>query len=394
MKNLLVGICVAMLMLSNVMASGQIALLDVMVEMTTLLVTFLIFLMCFRYVKIAKSYTFGEVLILAILLITSICSGMYSGVRPIVVMLVKGVAFILLFSGYLKYDAKGIFEIVTKVVIVLGVLNLILMILVPGLFGEGKYFIAPNRNNFPNLFLPGILAGFILSKVKRSGIFYYWILLFLAFLTVCAVKSVTSIVGIGLVILYSLLENKCRFIRKYSVTFLMLGIVLFFCGVVMFNDVSVVAESSLLGNFLDRADKDITFSGRTWVWISAMEIISDHPFKGIGYYWGKWAMDHFQVTSTHNVILEILLTGGVFFLVLITAMIVKLMSNVRKQLRSDCCAGIFFIFTVYLLMMQFEVYGYVMQFIFYFIIYCSLRTKELKESTNSYAGNISCCPNL
>ena len=109
MKNLLVGICVAMLMLSNVMASGQIALLDVMVEMTTLLVTFLIFLTCFRYIKIAKSYTLSEVLILVILLITSICSGMYSGVRPIVVMLVKGVAFILLFSGYLKYDAKNIF---------------------------------------------------------------------------------------------------------------------------------------------------------------------------------------------------------------------------------------------------------------------------------------------
>lgn len=394
MRNLLTGVCAAMLMLSNVMASGQIVLLDVLVEMITMLITLLIFLINFRYIKIAKSYTLCEVLILGILLVASVSNTMYSGVRPIIVMTVKGVAFILLFSKYLKYDTDNIFSIITKVTIVLGVLNLVLMILTPNLFGENKYFIAPNRNNFPNLFLPGILSGFILSKSKiKNGRDYYWILLTVALLTVCIVKSVTSIIGIGLVAAYSLLEHKSNFIRKYSAIFLLLGIVLFFCGIVLLNDISIIAESNLVGNFLDKADKDITFSGRTWVWMSAIEMIYDHPFKGIGYYWGEWAMDHFQVSNTHNVILEILLTGGVLFLVLIVTMIVKLLSKVRKQLKSDCASGILFIFTVYLLMMQFEVYGYIMQFIFYFIIYCSLHTKELKKS-NCDAGNISYSPYL
>ena len=48
MRNLLTGVCAAMLMLSNVMASGQIVLLDILVEMTTMLVTLLIFLINFR----------------------------------------------------------------------------------------------------------------------------------------------------------------------------------------------------------------------------------------------------------------------------------------------------------------------------------------------------------
>lgn len=61
MRNLLTGVCAAMLMLSNVMASGQIVLLDVLVEMITMLITLLIFLINFRYIKIAKSYTLGTV---------------------------------------------------------------------------------------------------------------------------------------------------------------------------------------------------------------------------------------------------------------------------------------------------------------------------------------------
>lgn len=393
MNRKLIGACVFLFLLSNTMAAGYIAILDVLVEISTILVVLFIFITYTKHLNAVKDFVFCIVLIFGFLLFFTLASGINSGIRPIVVMTVKSVAFAIIFSSYLQREPKPIFEIIAKATLILGLINIVLMILAPNLIGENRYFIASNRNNFPNLFLPGILAGFIANKSSEKNEKYYWLLLLVAFFTVVYVKSVTSIMGIGMILIYSILEQKISFIRKYSAIGLLVGIGLFFIIMILHNDNSLISQSKLIGKFLDGADKDITFSGRTWVWMSSLGIISENPFNGVGYYWGDWAMRTFHVANTHNIILEILLTGGMSLLIIISFLIIKLMIRVKKNVCPQSSYGIFFIFTVYLMMMQFEVYNYAMQFVFYFIVYVASKTynnaKNLNNSTYLQSGEIS-----
>lgn len=86
----------------------------------------------------------------------------------------------------------------------------------------------------------------------------------------------------------------------------------------------------------DILKKDLTFTGRTKMWDSAILLIKKNPILGYGYMSQESETYLLGGPHTHNVLLEQLLRGGIVYVILFAAMIFLLngkLKKARKDLR-------------------------------------------------------------
>ena len=79
------------------------------------------------------------------------------------------------------------------------------------------------------------------------------------------------------------------------------------------NPLAVYFVEDILG-------KDITFTGRTYLWDAAAKIFVNSPFYGYGYVDRDWYYSHMSTFAmgTHNYIWAVLVTGGVLLLTVLS----------------------------------------------------------------------------
>lgn len=104
--------------------------------------------------------------------------------------------------------------------------------------------------------------------------------------------------------------------------------VLLTIGVVFLN-----AQNLFSFLIVDILGKDITLSGRTAIWDNAISAIKKHPFLGHGY--GFKVDRNFY---SHNLLLELLVTGGIIGLILYVVFVEKSVMHSIKQ--RTCFMGI------------------------------------------------------
>ncbi len=305
----------------------------------------------------------------------------------LVVFLIKILALTILLGRYVN-NTNLIYEIISKVFFVILLLNILQTSFFPDVLGkrDGKdlYLIGSNYNNFGGTYILGIFSSWVLLKLDKKYRWMYWAQLLLSFFSVVSVGSITSATALFFIILYSLLQ-KYRVVQKVAPLLLLLCVFLFLCLVVLQNNVTILSGIDLVSMFLGETGKELTFSGRLYIWSNALRIIDQNPVFGVGYYQnGEWAELYLSAVNAHNIVLDVLLVGGYTLLCLIVLFVFKLFHTLRKKIQQEYFCGIILFSSVFFLMMQFEVYSYFIISLFVLLVYLSGFSKKFKTDNNSY----------
>lgn len=191
------------------------------------------------------------------------------------------------------------------------------------------------------VFLQGLTADESVFIIDANGITIYFVLAFaLAVVNqeVCGTKSNKSDVWLALVCSVSeiLIWSGTGMIAWFA--FLGLYIISqigrkrripYFIGNIATNISSIVlltaGLSPIFQEFLDFLGKEITLTGRTFIWASAFKKIHAAPIMGYGY--GEPAFNHYVA---HNQILELLVNGGAVLLMIFYTIYIYIGVQERK----------------------------------------------------------------
>ena len=80
----------------------------------------------------------------------------------------------------------------------------------------------------------------------------------------------------------------------------------------VFTQSEVVSGSKLQVFIEDVLQKNMTFSGRTVIWMYSLYMISNSFISGYGWVDKDWALENIHGVITHNIELQILLQGELF----------------------------------------------------------------------------------
>lgn len=167
----------------------------------------------------------------------------------------------------------------------------------------------------------------------------------------------TSFLCIVLLIIYSIIFHPLK-IRKWFLILLFSGLILFAITMV-FTQSDVVSGSKLQVFIEDVLQKNMTFSGRTVIWMYSLYMISNSFLFGYGWVDKDWALENIHGVITHNIELQILLQGGIILGIIFLFL---LYTAIRKQKYKIYNSGIriflLVVSTIYFLMLQMECYPY------------------------------------
>ncbi len=192
----------------------------------------------------------------------------------------------------------------------------------------------------------------------------------------------------------------CIFVDSASgklITFILLGLILLkkfvnlklfcFCGsaVVACCFLIIISNHMPLRNvFLDIIseilNRDITLSGRTYLWQKSINMISNKPFLG----YGDSIMDHIEIWggyySAHNFYLEILLDGGIVSFICFLIILIKSCESCIKLKNQDISKLSLFVMSTLLIYFFVEALGNNVQF--FMVIISILEIEKITKEKN------------
>lgn len=269
-----------------------------------------------------------------------------------------------LFKLYLPSYGELIYKTIIRSFCFCIILNFVILLIYPNGFGA-FFLLGGNYNQMGRTIIPAIgIYGYYTILYHREKISFYIISL-ISFLTLFIVGSKTSIVGLSLLFLfYFIKSNRIR-------TWLFLGFVFVyfaFQAVVVFVQMDL-SEYEYIRYFVeDILHKDLTFTQRTTVWMKSLLLIQDSPIIGYGYCSPDWYEGYLHVKHTHNLILQILMSGGICALSVFVLQIVSVIIK-QKANNSPAIQFLFFVLWIFLFMMIMEVYTFVYLALLMLIIY-------------------------
>lgn len=180
-----------------------------------------------------------------------------------------------------------------------------------------NYFLG-YRNNSIMLFFPAIIFSIVRSLRKYNKLtLSSFVITAVSFATVILAFSATSVIGMTVFILFLLLAliNKMpNFLN--IITYLAINIAYFF-GVIILR-----LQEAFAFIIVDMLGRDLTFTGRTKIWDSALAAFAKSPVFGVGEIENQASRDLIGATHAHNYYLDLLYKSGVpgfliFFAILI-----------------------------------------------------------------------------
>lgn len=265
---------------------------------------------------------------------------------------IRTVAFNALTVVYLDYcirkNCNKYIKLLLQLFIVYATINFILLLIFPNGFGQyvpGYSMTEDSRLNFlgrDNTFIYFFITAIIVAFIHGSKKELYYILA-LSFITMVYVFSATGIIGCILIVIYALFLQGKSIDKLFNFKILSVAYVIIYYLIVIER---IQEKFSYI--IVDILGKDITFTGRTSLWDSAMSYISQKPWTGYG------VTEKFLTTasgiaySPHNLILQILLAGGILSLGIFIVMywICGRKLNYKKYHLSNTIAVAIFIYLI------------------------------------------------
>ena len=348
----------------------------------------LVFLLSFLWaVKHITDKKFRYLFLLVVFMIFLIYTTMRNSfdIVRIIPIFMKVMGVVLLMTPYMVRYNREVINILAKVYTIIIGLNFLQMIIFPSAFGDG-YLIANNYNQFGSIIIATVLLAYLDYKYTRKKLTMYF-RFFISVATVAIPGSLTSTMAMIMLILYFLLVKSVK-LRKLGIYSLFLFVILFFSLFVVGQ--SVIYYNPKFTELMDMVGKDVTFSGRTPMWMNTLLRIAYSPIFGHGFYTNDWALFNIRGVNSHNIILNLFLQGGVILFALFLIVVIYVIRQVNKAGDRVNKLELLFSFMVFMLMSQLEVYHYSMIFLFFFVLIIgSYYNKPIITRRDEYIDNSS-----
>ena len=323
------------------------------------------------------------IILMLILLFSSIFNG--TNIMFCIKDIVKTLGLCLLVEYGIKYDKNNFVKSFSIFLSLLVYINLFSIFKDPnGLYmnktGYIENWFLGYKNTHILYIMPALLFNIMNSYLKKGKMtFYNYFFLIISLISTILVNNGTGIVGLMIIIIFILFT---KFINKFSVINIKNGVytylTLFICIVIL--------RLQNLFKFLivDILHKDLTFTGRIYVWDKALKMIKNKPLLG----YGNVSFEYSRVVySTHNTILGIMHKTGLLGLIMYFVIIFgteKELYITRKNYISKFVSSVVF---SYLIMMLTEAYAFKY---FLFILVLGFNIKHLIVGSDNDEKNNAC----
>lgn len=314
--------------------ASYIPILNTIVRYTEFIAMIVVlFYVVFGYKKLSKLSIFWFLYWMTYISSTVLCHGD-------VAKSINAVAPKMLFGLYLDYmfnkNPRSMLKSLCNVYSLYIIVNAVILIIFPQ--GLGSYI--PNYdaaavdsrlsllaldNSYIKWFIPAVAVFIIvLNNNKRYRNFLISVMVF----TMIYVWSGTGSICMALILLYIIFLDGRSISKIFNFVTCELLAIIAFIGVVVCRVQDYF--SSFIVGFLG---KDITFTGRTYLWDVAMFLIAKQPIQGYGVYDYALLLSPIngQPYSAHNTILQMLLMGGsitlMAYIIFLIICGIKLMQN-------------------------------------------------------------------
>lgn len=195
--------------------------------------------------------------------------------------------------------------------------------------------------------------------IKRD--FWLYILCFVN-IFLCS-KSSTTIVGFILLMLYIILEEKKVF-KSRNIIFVYVVFLVLFVYVCVFDN-----NRYFMSFISSNTGKDITFTGRVFIWEKTIQAICNKPWMGYGFEDVGKTIDLIGQTTAHNKYLWVLYRGGIVGLFLFILILYISIKQLYKKYECSVSRNLVGVMFVVLITWCIEVYDN-NTFIFAIIVIC------------------------
>lgn len=275
-------------------------------------------------------------------------------------------------------DKIYLYKLIATILSILIYANTILFFIFPdGLWedtnwvgtGDIKRYLFGNYNQTGMVCLLGIVARGICVLHTGEGYKKLYFLLIVSIITVAMMGSMTSTISLIIVMLYMLFRKLIgnRMLRLIVFSSIMIYVLFFFVFVWSGSEVGGV-----LSRFIEEVlNKDTTFSGRSFIWKEATDMVSEHFLFGYGSRDPEWMMDKIGGSGPHNLWILMLLEGGICLCSTFILLIVSLIFSILRHLGKESRIGLICLCAM-LLMSLFETYNIICIFMLIIMVHNTL----------------------
>ena len=374
-KQILLFVALFILLAQTLLVLDFIPVLDALLSGLRVILFAVLFVFFFvRYFYVTKL----EYFLLTYALFLGAVSVMLSdNVIPFVFQVVNVTTLLILFK---YFEFRDVIRCSALILSLFVYLNCLLTIFYPDahfyLDGKPTYLLGYNYNSMGSVLLVAIVVNAMCVFYDNSFRINMIVLSVASFITVFFMGSMTSSVGIALLIAYIVVARMkgARFLLKAF----LVCVLLFSVGIVFMQ--MEIQNEFIVWFIEDVLDKDLTFTDRARIWLEALALIFDSPWVGYGVRDVEWFNHHFDVLTAHNFVLTMLLKGGVILLTIFIAIVGVAVKSANQNktpvvnvLQFGCCS--------LLLMMTMETYSMLLIFFLVFLNYFS-NTLYLEETTD------------
>lgn len=224
-------------------------------------------------------------------------------------------------------------------------------------------------NSFIVVLLPGVCLGVLLRQIegKKPGA-QVWLLFAACAFTIFKMWSATSIIGILMLSVYLLFFcGKERFAGLMNMRTYLLCAAALFTGIILLR-----VQDAFSFIIVDLLHKDLTFTGRTFIWDRALAYFWASPVFG-------WGIENDALISlkigafhAHNYYLDLMYKGGLAAILLFTALLMVCSVLLMRLQHEPMARTLSFVLFDFLIMLQVESYQYMPLFFVLITIACHL----------------------
>lgn len=352
-------------------------------RMVQFLYTFILLLDYCIYKKLSNKLVNAVLLFFLISLIACMYNGI--SVNAILWDYLPLIGISIFISSKMKMNKIAFLRTSSTILTIYVLINWFVLIIFPsgialGRIGQLIWFVGNKNTIIPYLILTCVLIvleSFLSNGKVGKKAYLRLIVLNMTGLFVDSANSMILVIISFIGIVVSALIGNNRFEKLITGKRIIIGVGVTFAFVVFFSQNSVFTEyiTNLLG-------KDITFSGRSAIWIIAIEYIVKSPVLGNGpaikFLPERWTI---YMTHAHNLYLDIAAKYGITALGIAIYTIIKALIPARYDWKiskntnnlmmkhSKIPALAYFLFALFLLGSVIEVYDYMFLFAFCTILY-------------------------
>ena len=237
------------------------------------------------------------------------------------------------------------------------------------------------KNSHVLYILPAVLISIINSNIEKEKLsLRTLILIIISFLSVLVVKSSTSIVAMIMLILFLMFKKIIKSHNFNLKNYLIYYLIAFF-SIIIFRIQNIF--KFIIVDFLG---KDLTFTGRIYIWDYVINRIKMKPIIGYGVEYKNYlfSIEKYPYYYSHNAILEILKQTGLIGLTLMAIILITIIKKLNQYKSEIITKTISFVIFIYLIMMLMETYDFEYYFFLfplcYNIEYLIKAKKEVKTN--------------